>query len=69
MKAKPDTLIEQSSVNSIASAEKGSMKEPKVTGSTYGEWGIINPFRKEPKNNDRCGINREKNPCGDASDY
>ncbi|MFK7785085.1 MAG: hypothetical protein AB8B56_08215 [Crocinitomicaceae bacterium] len=33
------------------------------------EWGIINPFRKEPKNNDRCGINREKNPCGDASDY
>ncbi|NVK65972.1 MAG: hypothetical protein HWE22_15380 [Flavobacteriales bacterium] len=36
---------------------------------TSREWGIINPFRKEPKNNDRCGINREKNPCGDASDY
>ena len=33
------------------------------------EWGIIQPFRKEPENNDRCGINREKNPCGDASDY
>jgi hypothetical protein len=36
---------------------------------SMGEWGIINPLRKEPQNNDRCGINREKNPCGDASEY
>lgn len=39
-------------------------KKPEVK-----EWGIIQPFKKPPVNRDRCGINREKNPCGDASEY
>ena len=33
------------------------------------EQGIIQPFKKRRVNNDTCGINREKNPCGDASEY
>lgn len=33
------------------------------------ERGIIQPFRKPPRSTGTCGINREKNPCGDASEY
>jgi hypothetical protein len=44
-------------------------KQKKSPTPVEKEWEIIQPFRKKPENNDRCGINREKNPCGDASDY
>ena len=68
MKAKPRIQIEETSEKSIPLVKKGFIQQ-QDQNPIDKEWGIINPFRKEPKNNDRCGINREKNPCGDASDY
>jgi hypothetical protein len=54
---------------SIILKKDNRKKQKKHQPRIEREWGIIQPFRKEPENNDRCGINREKNPCGDASDY
>lgn len=40
-----------------------------VKKSPLVERGIIQPFRKPPRDTGTCGINRDKNPCGDASEY
>lgn len=51
------------------SKAKPEPKDLVVKKSQLTEKGIIQPFKKPPVNNDRCGINRDKNPCGDASEY
>jgi hypothetical protein len=55
-----------SSVKEQEQLKDKSFREQKLP---LTEKGIIQPFRKSRVNNDTCGINRDKNPCGDASDY